>query len=159
MITFCLETWTSFRADPATPTLWLEHYAELAGDKDRMPMGVDEKFYEFLEANGMLTLMAARREGRLVGYCLVSVRPHPRYRTVLCGFEDCYFLTASERKGSTGVRLISKTLAALTARGVKKVFFMTKLSHNHSKLFERLGFSPSDLVLSKWIGAEAPLEV
>lgn len=158
MITFHLENWFCYRQDPSVETLWAEHYAELAGDKQRMPLGIDEGFYEFLASRGMLSVVCARKAGVLVGYCLVLCKPHPRYRSVLCGFEDCYFLTAAERGEGAGKGLIEAALAALIARGCKRAYFMTKLSHDHGKLFEALGFTACDRVYTKWLGAEAPLE-
>lgn len=158
MITFEKAYWRELVNDPAMPGLWAEHYGELAGDKARMPQGVDGAYFAFLDMSGMLEIVVAKKAGVTVGYCIMLVKPHPHYRDVLCGFEDCYFLTASERNAGAGHDLIAYAEERCAARGVKRVYFMTKLSHNHSKLFEARGYELCDLVFTKWIGAEPPQE-
>lgn len=150
MITFQLEDWETYYRD--CQSLWREHYEEVAVDKGNMVFGPDVSFYQFLGKNGGLQILTARSAGRMVGYCLVMVKPHPHYRAVLCGFEDSYFLSKPERKGMTGVRLIQRSVTALRARGVKKVFFMSKEAKPLEAIFRRLGFSPSDRVWAMWIG-------
>lgn len=146
-ISFYLENWEAYSADPALLGLWKEHYEEIAADK-RMPMGPDEEFYRSAELGGQLQITTVRDQGALVGYCLMLVRPHPHYRTVLCGFEDSYFLTKSARRGLVAVKMFRYTNAALAARGVRKVFYMTKLAHDMAKLFEHLGGKESDRVFT-----------
>lgn len=158
MITFAREPWRDFVNDPSCMVLWREHYEELAGDRERMPMGVDHSYYAFLDAAGMLQIITAREAGALVGYCLMVIKPHPRYRTVLTAFEDCYFLTSSCRGAGAGNDLIEQSELAASRRGASACYFMTKLSHDHSKLFEARGYKLTDLVFFKWIGAMAPLE-
>lgn len=150
MITYEIEDWESYFRD--CQELWREHYDEIALRKAQKPMSPDVPYFRFLDASGALQILTARNAGRMVGYCLVVVRRHTHYET-LCGFEDSYFLSASERKGTAGIRLITNSLYHLRKRGVQEVFFMTKTHKNLSKLFERLGFAHSDEVFSKWIGA------
>jgi len=158
MITFELESWSDYHA--GCQDLWREHYDEIALRKHLKPMSPDVPFFQFVDQKGMLQILTARKAGVMVGYCLVLVRRHTHYET-LCGFEDSYFVRKSERTaagslgGSVGMRLIVKTLFHLRKRGVQEVFFMTKTHHDLSKMFSRMGFSHSDEVFSKWIGAEA----
>lgn len=149
-VSFQLESWEQYSAD--APALWQQHWLELAGDPARMPMGPDVAFYSVCDASGALCILTARAKGVLVGYCLVVVRPHPHYRTVLCGFEDSYWLAPEWRRGRTGWLLLQETERALRKRGVQRIFFMTKMSHNLGKLFTRLGFVKTDETYSKWIG-------
>lgn len=149
-ITYTLEPWDDYFRD--CQTLWLEHYAEIAGMPDRQSMSPDIGFFQFLESKGALQILTARRAGTMIGYCLVVIRRHTHYDT-FCGFEDSYYLRQSERKGMVGVRLITNSLYHLRKRGVSQVFFMTKTSKDLSKLFSRLGFKHCDEVFTKWIGA------
>lgn len=150
MITYQLEPWSAYYRD--CQALWVEHYEELAVRKERMAMKPDVAAYQRLEAAGALSILTARDDGRMVGYILSTVRPHLHYADVLCGFEDAYFLSKSHRKGMTGVRLLREWEKAMRARGVQLVFAMTKPWLDMRPLFERLGFSQSDYVMSKWIG-------
>lgn len=113
-------------------------------------MGPDVAIYEALEASGCLLTQTVRRDGKLIGYCIVMVRRHIHYPTV-CGFEDSYFVSRLERKGLIGYKLFRKTLDALKARGCKRVYFMTKEFNTIAILLERLGMSKIDSVYAMWL--------
>lgn len=151
MITYQLESWDSYYSDPERERLWVEHYSEFSpAHESRMEMGPDVNTYSALDRAGSLMVMTARRAGKLVGYCLVVVRRHIHY-SALCGFEDSYFLTKSERNGLAGYKLIAKTLHALKKRGCARAYFMTKEFLNVALLFERLGMSKIDTVYAIWL--------
>lgn len=149
MITYALEPWARYYRD--CQTLWLEHYDEIAVQKDRMPMRPDVAAYQGLEAMGALQILVARDDGRMVGYVVSIIRPHMHYADVQCGFEDAYFLTKSHRRGMIGVRLISQAVRHMRAVGCKKAFFTTKLALDMGRIFEHLGFAQTDAIYSKWI--------
>jgi L-amino acid N-acyltransferase YncA len=150
VITYQVEPWAMYRGD--CQAIWAEHYDEIAGDKARMPMRPHEALYERLEATGALQVMTARSAGRLVGYMLFNIQPHPHYADILCGFEDAYFLSATHRNGMAGVRLIRQSIAALKARGVKRVFIHTKKAKDVGRILTFLGLTHSDEIYSAWIG-------
>jgi len=149
VITYTVEPWDDYFRD--CQDLWVEHYEEIGTNKDKMPMGPHIEGYEWLESQGQLQIICARKEGLLIGYSLVIIRRHLHYPT-FCGFEDSYFVRKSERKGTVGIRLIKETLSVLEKRGVKKVFFLTKEFLDRGPVFERLGFKKCDTMYSKWLG-------
>jgi L-amino acid N-acyltransferase YncA len=153
-LTFQEESWARYYAD--APALWTEHYHELCQDPARMPMGPDVEWYEALERAGIMQLVTAREggpEGLLRGYQISVVRRHTHYCSVLCAFEDSFWLHPSCRKGMTGVKLISESVRLLKARGVQRVFFMSVESYPTDRIFEYLGFTKTHSAYSKWIGA------
>lgn len=150
MITFQLESWSDYFRD--CQDLWVEHYNEIALDKERMEMRPDIEAYQRLEATGQLQILTARDSGIMVGYLLTVIRPHMHYAGVLCGFEDSYFLSKDHRRGMVGVKLIREGIKQMKFAGVKKCFFMTKAFLDMGRIFERLGFSKSDIVYAAWIG-------
>lgn len=150
MITYQIEPWVSYRG--GCDSLWKEHYEEVAGDKDRMPMRPDEMLYKTLENSGQLQIMVARETGIMLGYMIFVVKPHPHYADVLCGFEDAYFLTSS-RRGVAGVKLIKESLEALKRRGVQRWFIHTKKAKDIGRVLEFLGGSHTDEIYSGWIGS------
>lgn len=151
MLTYQLEDWATYVRD--CQALWWEHWEEIAVQKDRMPMRPDEEAYRALEAAGRLQIVTAREQGVMVGYIVSVVRPHMHYADVLTGYEDAYFLSKSHRKGMAGVKLIREAIRHMRAVGVQKCFFMTKAALDMGRIFERLGFTKTDIVYSKWIGA------
>lgn len=150
MITYTLEPWATYYRD--CQELWPEHYDEIAVQKDRMPMRPDVAAYEAMDRAGMLQIVVARDDGRMVGYVVSIIRPHLHYADVLSGYEDAYFLTKSHRKGMIGIKLIREAIRHMQARGVRKCWFSTKLAHDMGRIFERLGFSRTDVTYSMWIG-------
>lgn len=150
MITFSIESWASYFQD--CQDLWVEHYDEIAGDKARMPMRPDADLFIHLESLGHLQVVTARDSGKMVGYMIFAVRPHPHYADILCGFEDAYFLSASYRKGWTGVKLIRESIEVLKKRGVKRWFIHTKKAKDLGRILKFLGGSHSDEIYSGWIG-------
>ena len=150
MITYALEPWSTYYRD--CQALWPEHYEEIAVQKDRMPMRPDVASYEALDAAGRLQVVVAREDGRMIGYVVSVIRPHLHYADVLCGYEDAYFLTKSHRRGMVGVKLLRAAVEHMKRAGVRKAFFMTKAALDMGPIFERMGFTKTDIVYSKWIG-------
>ena len=149
MITYQLESWADYRRDVGS--LWQEHYDELAMNK-RKPMRPDEDFYLGMERVGMIQLLTVRADGKLVGYCIMAIKPHPHYADILCGFEDTYYLSAPYRKGMTGVRLITESEKYCKKRGCKAVVFMEIASKQTASIFERLKYKKSHITWTKWLG-------
>ena len=148
-ITYQVENWDSYYSD--CQELWKEHYDEIAVDKERMEMAPDVSFYQVCEDAGMLSILTARQNGKMIGYFLFIVRPHPHYRNVLCAFEDAYFMSKSCRKGMAGVRLIAEAEKVAKARGAKKLCVFTKMFKDLGKIYERRGYKLTDHVYWRWL--------
>lgn len=148
-ITYQLESWTDYYRD--CQALWIEHYDEIATNKDKMPMQPDIETFMEMERQGKLQILVARIAGCMIGYQVSIIARHLHY-SVLCGYEDSYFLTKKHRKGFAGIRLIKEAIRHMKNRGVKKIFFHTKAFADKGRLFDFLGFSKSDILYSKWIG-------
>lgn len=150
MITYQVEKWEDYFRD--SQQLWEEHYEEIAVQKDKMAMKPDVHLFQTMEAGGSLHILTVREKGKMVGYHITFIRPHAHYADVLCGFVDAYFISPSCRKGMVGVKLFKEAEKTMKARGVKKIFTGTKNSKNMSKIFEYLGWKPTEQLFSKWIG-------
>jgi len=150
-VTFQLEPWSQYY--PECQGLWKEHWEEFHPvHLGKMPMAPAVSEYEAMAAMGQLQVMVARSAGKMVGYCLVVVRPHLHYCHTLTGFEDSYFLTKPFRKGLNGLLLLKHSIEALRARGVQVAYFMTKEFNTIERLFLRLGGVRMDSVWMFRIG-------
>jgi len=151
-VTYQEETWQTFW--PEAERLTKMHWKEVCQDPSRMPLGLDVASYSALFAAGIMQIVTARETfaGTLVGYQISIFRPHMHYCSVLCAFEDTYFLDPAYRKGFVGVKLISESLRLLKARGVKKVFFQSIESKPTHRLWQWLGFIKTHVTYAKWIG-------
>lgn len=150
MITFMVEGWSA--VFPEMSALWAEHWEEVAINRDAIKLDPDLEQYADLERSGALHVVVAREAGEIVGYHISIVRPHLHYRKSLSAFTDVYFLRKSHRQGMTGVKLIKEAEASLAARGVQKMFTGTKLHLDMGPIFERLGWTPTEMLFTKMIG-------
>jgi hypothetical protein len=129
------------------------HYQELATFKDKISeVNPDYALYEAMDAAGKLHLVTARDEGKLVGYYVGVVMPQPHYKTTLAAMADLYWLHPDYRKGFTGVDFLRFIESSLKERGVQVTVMGTKLSKDLGRLYEHLGYQPTDTVWRKWIG-------
>jgi hypothetical protein len=146
MITFHLESWDQFYADGKD--ILQEHYAEFTPESNA-PLQPDVSKYRLLDMHGRLLILTARSDGAIVGHQIVVLMPHPHHAQVLCGMVDAHFLSKEHRKGMTGVKLIKETLSVLQRLGVEVVMYSTK--NKFQKIFERLGFTQTDVVMTRWL--------
>jgi len=129
--------------------MWHDHWLEVARDHDLIPLDPDVDEYARLDATGELQILTCRKDGRVIGYHFTLVRPHLHYKSTLHGFVDIYFVAKDHRKGRIGVELFIEAEKALAKRGVVKVFTATKTHLDMSRLFERLGWRPTEMVFTK----------
>lgn len=153
---FATERWRD-AVEEMRPLMKL-HWLEVARNHDCVKLDVDEKRYEDMDDSGVLHLLTARRDGKLIGYHVCIVSPHLHYASTLHGFTDVYWVAPEFRVGRTGLRLFEALARELDRirieRGHKfmKLITATKLHMDQGRLFERLGYSPVERIYSKVIG-------
>lgn len=131
------------------PPLFLEHWRELALNRDAIPLDPDwDKFYR-LDIEGILRVLTVRVEGALVGYLFLLVGPHLHYRSTLWGHVDMYWMDPSVRAGWTGVKLFKRLIADARTMGAANLTLSTKhhfMDNRVTRLLGRLGFTPIETV-------------
>lgn len=150
MISFKVENWEDVKSEAAP--LWPLHWDEVGQNKIKMQLNPDLDKLDALNARGMLHIVIAREDGRLVGYHASIIDTLIHYKNVLAAKGDLYWLAPEYRKGATGIRLLREVEKTLKARGVQVMYDVTKLYLDHGKIFERLGYKPIERNYSKWIG-------
>lgn len=139
------DTWENVREQIGP--LWLLHYEEIA-DK-AIPLSPDWDNYGKLDRAGLLQIVSARHGGALVGYAFALVGLHLHYSTTLFANFDLYYLHPDCRTGFGYVRLIREMERTLKARGVVKIVGNTKLAHDASVIFHRLGWHETERIFTK----------
>ena len=148
MLTFSVEAWS--KALPELRGLFPLLWADVAIDKDKFVAECDEEKYAALEKIGMLHLVTARDEGRLVGFFLVFLTPNAHYKGQgLMAFTDMYFILDAFRGGPDGARLFTFMEETLREKGVVKAYTSHKLHRDRSAMLKFLGWPPSDIIYSK----------
>ena len=137
---------------PEVKPLLPRHWEELALDKDAVPLDPNWQRYAELDAVGAISLVTARENGRLVGYCYMILSPGLHYRTCYEARMDIFWLDPSVRgQAMPGVRLFKAVEKELRRRGVQRVYMGSKLHKDVGRLFERLGYRPIETWYSKML--------
>jgi len=147
MLTFQQERFSD-AIDEAQPLL-VDHWHEIALDKDTVPLEPDWEKYRRLEQAGLLNVTTARDDGRLVGYACYIVAPSLHYRSLSVADSDVFFLSREHRRGAAGLGLLRAAEDHLVAAGVGRIVNRVKIHHDVGPLFVRLGFRPIEHVYSK----------
>ena len=130
---------------------WPEHYSELASNKE-IELAPDYDWYVRTAMNGCLHVVTVRDGDKLVGYHISIVAPHIHYRNSLTAHTDIYFLDKAYRKGFFGIDLFKFMEESLKARGVERIYMMTKTDSDKGKILDRLGYVEKERIYTKMIG-------
>jgi GNAT superfamily N-acetyltransferase len=152
MIDIRAERWAQFWPD-CLP-LMREHDAELAEHDPREPFAPDNALFAAIDAAGASLLMAARLDGRMIGYCIFNLSPSLRTKGLLCAEQSLWFVTREHRGSSAGIRLFDRAIAELRGRGVRKVYphhWLVSNSPRAEAFFLRRGATELERVYSMWI--------
>jgi GNAT superfamily N-acetyltransferase len=151
MITAHVESLTE-RLEEMKPLFPL-HWAELALNKDKVPLDPQYGIYLARDAAGEVLFVTLREAGALIGYFVGFVAPGLHYRTCLTLTMDIFYVHP-ERRGRGGITLFRAVEDEARRRGVQRWFAGSKCHADASWLFEHLGFERVEIYYSKWIGSE-----
>ncbi len=144
---FQVERWGTFYPDGKD--IFPQHHRELALYPNQIPLSIDEAKYEVLDKADILLILTARDEGKLVGYALWFLMPHPHYSASgPMALQDMYYVLPEYRNG-TGARLLRLSEAEYRKRGCIKAIASCKAHQDHRKLFELMGWELSDYTMVK----------
>src|SRR3972149_1204999 len=127
-----------------------QHFQEIAQNKDVLGgVNPDREMYMKLDALGLIHVLTARDDGKLVGYFVAFVRKHMHYQHIMCGSDDLFYLAPSHRRGMTGLRFIDAAIGMMRAAGAQHISIRDKfLSRDIGPLLERRGFKAIEIVYS-----------
>ncbi len=149
-VTFQRETLAQSLADILGMTE--EHWRALARNKDIIPLDVDVAVYEAMEKANSLMILTVRDDGRLIGYSVYIVRPHPHYRTTKWALSDLFWITPKKRGAGVGKRMFEAAEMELRKMGVVVMNTYHKLAHPEAgPLLESLGHEPIEMTYQKVI--------
>jgi L-amino acid N-acyltransferase YncA len=138
MISYQVEKWRD--ALPDMEPILRKHWHEIALDHEAVPLDIDYDKYQKMCDDGILHVLTARDDGRLIGYHVTIINPHLHYKSTLHAFTDVYFILPEYRKGFVGIRLFQVLKREMKTRGVKKLVTGTKVHLDMGKVFSYLGY-------------------
>lgn len=127
---------------PELSVYWEANWRETRGD-DR-PLRVDLEHYLKADKAGVLKVLTARENDRVVGYYGCYLTPHPKSGELMAKV-DSYYLDPAYR-GRNGVRLLKEGEAMAKHHGAVWMLAGTK---KHEKVFERLGYTVNEIIMER----------
>ena len=134
----------------------LRDWQEVDTDQQHIPHDPDWDHYRAQNQAGAYRIVAARRNGRLIGYNAFFMGHHTRHRGVVFAQNDVIYLEPEQRRGMIGVRFINESERLLKAAGAVKVRYdsmrqvrLGSKGGTLGDLFQKLGYTHEAQVFSK----------
>jgi len=149
-VTYAVEPWHDCKTE--VKALFPLHWAEIAHDRQAIPLDPDYEAYDRLADDGLLHCVIVRHDGAVIGYHGFVVRGHLHYKSTLMAFTDLFYVLPAYRAGYIGIKMFQFAEQSLISRGVKKIFLTTKMAINLGPIFRRLGYNHVEDVYAKTVG-------
>lgn len=141
-ITYQLEAFTSIKKE--IQPLIVQHYEEIALNKEKIKLNPDWKEYARLDAVGALRCFTARNDEELIGYFVVIVSKSLHYSDHLFAHNDVIFLNKKARQGTTGFKLLKFATEQIKDEGVSLMIVNTKIHQPFDVLLDRLEYNHTE---------------
>ena len=133
---------------PKIKRLMDENWAETGFDFEFAP---DIEMYARMYEVGFMFALAAFDDDVVVGYCTVTVIPHPYNQNVLMASNDALFVSPAYRKGTLTGRLMKTAESESKRRGANRFLWHCRAGTTFADVLVNHGYKPVDVILSKEI--------
>lgn len=140
------ECLASFKED--IKPLLEKHWEEVALHQGKIKLNPDWKEYARLDAEGSLIAFTARKDGALVGYCVLIKSRSIHYKDHIFACNDVVFVIPEYRNTSTGYKLIKAAQEYCIDAGVSLMTVNTKVHIPFDKLMLDMGFDLVERIYS-----------
>lgn len=148
MVTFAVEN-TGIALREAL-VLGAAHYDEVENKKDVVPFKPNTASLDALLTAGILHIVTARDNGKLVGY-FINLVAEDLLCSEVCSQELGIYVAPSHRKGSVFYRMVKFTEGLMFGLGIRQIRIMFKTGHNE-QLPVKLGYEKTEAVYQKVMG-------
>lgn len=130
--------------------LLVQHWDEVAKNKQVMKLKPEREKYAHLDQNGgLVCLWAIDTDGEIVGYSVNFIGPHIHYADLIICNNDVLFLREDLRPSSIGLRLLKETEHVAKSKGAKLMLWHAKENTPLAKIMPRMGYGVQDIIFSK----------
>lgn len=129
----------------------VEHYDEIAHNKDKIRLRPDWERYYALDDGGLILNIGAYDGDKLVGYYISFLMPHLHYSDDLFAMCDIVFILPEYRVGTTGYKMFKFHEEVCKERGVSVMTMHVKTDNDFSPLMERLEWKWAEKLFTKCI--------
>lgn len=129
--------------------LLVEHWGEVARNKEVMVLKPNVLAYQALEDAGALISLGAFDDGRMVGYAVTICSAHLHYADLIYASNDVIFVAGSHRNGPAGIRLMRETERLALERGARLILWHAKPDTTLDRILPRMGYGVQETVFSR----------
>lgn len=126
-----------------------KHWAETEPNQDTIPLDPDWNEYALLDQMGILRIFTARKDGALIGYCVVMMSKSIHHKDHLFASTDVIYVKPEFRKSTTGAELIKFAEAHCKENGASLMTLNMKVDFPFDGLMQRMGFNLLERVYHK----------
>ena len=130
-------------AEPSFSAL-LQEYAEECA-LDGLPVTVSEDIYYKMEESGLIALIAAFDDDKLLGFVSVLVTVLPKYSLPVASTES-FFVSAKYRRTGAGLRLLRAAEKLAVAKGAVGMLVSAPSGSRLAEVAPRSGYEESNRV-------------
>lgn len=150
MIKFAVENYSDI-IEEMKPLLEA-HYHEIAWYQDKIELNPDYEKYAQMADAGLVHIVSARDEGKLIGYFVSMVIPGMHYKSTLYALNDVLFVHPDYRGSSTAYRMFKYAFEQLKSMGVDVITIHMKTDAPFEDLCVALGMQKQEYLYSIYIG-------
>jgi GNAT superfamily N-acetyltransferase len=133
--------------------LLVEHWEELALNKNKIKLKPDVKKYKLLQELDILHNIVVYKDGVVVGYSVLIVQPHLHYYEHIFAMVDVVYVGQEYRSSSVGARLLVATEKLAKDLGASVITHHAKpYVPMIIKPLEKLGYNLYEHIYGKYIG-------
>lgn len=131
-------------------SIFEEHYNELEDKKDVLfPFNFNWEYYDKMEKKDSLIFVSARKNGKLIGYCISFIMPSFFNCHLWTCFTHIFYVKKSERKNLAGLKMVNFLENVLEKMDITEWFAGNRLNFDLSLFYKRKGFEPLEFLHRK----------
>jgi GNAT superfamily N-acetyltransferase len=138
-----------FTLMPELPDLFMQEYEEMVEDKVFYKLNPAWNKYVELEINHSLHVMAARADGKLIGFFFNFICHHLHYADLRCATVDTFYLLPEFRQGRIGLNLFVENEKMLKELGVQEITVAIPAQEMLDKVMKRLKYQGAGGIFRK----------
>ncbi len=133
--------------------LLIEHWEELALNKEKIALHTDREKYKQLQTLGILSNIVVYKDNKIVGYSVILNQPHLHYCDHKYAYVDVIYVSKEHRNTKVGAKLLIATEQLAKELGGSVILHHAKpYVPMIIKPLEKLGYSLYEQIYGKYIG-------
>lgn len=128
------------------------HWEEVCWNKGKVKLNPDYEKFFLLQDNNCLLLVTVRDKGKLIGYNINHLHYHLHFKDHIYAVNDSIYLEPKYRHSGIAKDMLEVTEQMLEQIGVSVVTLHMNPDNSYKSLADSCGYSPQELVYSKYIG-------